>query len=423
MSKIVNITALQILDSRGNPTLEVEITTESGAVGRGSVPSGASTGKYEALELRDFDEKKFCGKGVQNAILNILGPIKDIIIGCNVYDQQKIDQLMINLDGTKNKSKLGANAILGVSLATMHTAANSSKLPLYKYLGKDNAYILPIPLINILNGGAHADDSFGFQEIMIVPKKAESFSHALQMSVEVFHTLSKILKNKNLSTNVGAEGGFAPSLKSNEEAIKLLIEAIERAGYNPGEDIYIAIDAASSEFYNEKTQLYTIEKSSNKTLNSEEMVSFWQDWTKKYPICSIEDGLAEDDWTGWQSLTKNLPKVQIVGDDLFVTDRSRLQQGIDISAANAILLKINQVGTISETIDVINLAKKYNLGTIISHRSGETEDTSIADLAVGLGLKQIKTGSVSRTDRTAKYNQLLRIEQQLGKKAVYAGLL
>lgn len=425
MSKIVDISALQILDSRGNPTIEVEITTKSGNKGVGKVPSGASTGKYEALELRDKDLSIFGGKSVQKAINNILGTIKNAIIGCDVCDQQMIDNLLITLDSTDNKSNLGANAILAVSLAALKTAASISNMPLYEHISNKKGYILPVPMINIINGGAHADDSCDFQEFMIAPLKAESFSHAIRISTEIFHSLRKILKNKGLSTNVGDEGGFAPKLQSNEQAIEMLIQAIESAHYKPGEQVYIAIDAAASELYNEEEKLYIFKKQIKEKFNCQEIIDLWQQWTNKYPIYSIEDALAEEgEWEGWQKLTDILGNsIQIVGDDLFATNIHRLKKGIQLSTANAILVKMNQVGTISETLEVIELAKKHNLKTIISHRSGETEDTTIADLAVGLNLQQIKTGSLCRSERTAKYNRLLRIEQQLGDKAVYAGNL
>lgn len=424
MSKIVNITALQILDSRGNPTIEVEITTKSGHKGVGLVPSGASTGKYEVLELRDKDISFFRGKGVQKAINNIIGPIKDCIVGYDVHDQQVIDNLLINLDSTENKSNLGANAILAVSLATLRAAADIENLPLYQYVSHKENYTLPIPLINIINGGAHADDSCDFQEFMIVPRKAESFTHAIRIAAEIFYSLRAILKNKGLSTNVGDEGGFAPKLQSNEQAIELLLQAIEEAKYKPGEQVFIAVDAAAAELYNAEEEVYVFKKQSEQRLTSKEMITLWQQWVSKYPIYSIEDALAEDDWSGWQKLTETIgSSVQIVGDDLFATNLSRLKKGITTSAANAILIKMNQTGTISETLEVVELARKHNWGTIISHRSGETEDTTIADLAVGLDLKQIKTGSICRSERTAKYNRLLRIEQQLGVQAIYSGLL
>jgi len=421
MGIINKVHARQILDSRGNPTIEVDIWTECGAMGRASVPSGASTGQHEALELRDQDNSAYLKKGVQQAInhvQNILGPA---VIGKSVFDQRAIDHLLIQLDGTPNKRKLGANAILGVSIATAKAAANAVGLPLYRYLGGLNAYVLPTPMINICNGGAHADNNIDIQEFMIVPIQAASFAEALRMGVEVFHHLGLILQEKGFSTNVGDEGGFAPSLSTNEAAIELILQAIEKAGYRPGEEIALAIDAASSEWYQPADGTYCFKKSTNQQLTADELVTFWQQWVHKYPIISIEDGMAEDDWKGWQQLTKAMgQQVQLVGDDLFVTRVDKLQQGITQQAANAILIKMNQVGTLTETLDTVALAKRSGYRTIISHRSGETEDTTIADLAVALQAGQIKTGSVSQKDRTAKYNQLLRIEEALGNYAQFA---
>ncbi len=422
MSTIAQIRGRQILDSRGNPTVEADVITESGTVGRAAVPSGASTGAHEAVELRDGDKKKFMGKGVLKAVKHVNESIAKTLRGHYIFDQNGLDQAMLDLDGTENKSKLGANAMLAVSMAAAKAAAMESGLPLYRYLGGVNANTLPIPLMNILNGGAHADNSIDFQEFMIMPVKANSFSDALRMGTEVFHQLKNVLKSKNYSTNVGDEGGFAPNIKSNEEAIETVLKAIEAAGFKPGEDIYIAMDAASTEFYEEKTGLYTFKKSSGKKMTSSELVAYWKKWTAKYPILSIEDGLAEDDWKGWAELTKAIgDKVQLVGDDLFVTNVKRLQKGIEKNVANSILVKVNQIGTLTETINAVNLATRNSYTNIMSHRSGETEDTTIADLAVALNSGQIKTGSASRTDRIAKYNQLLRIEQELGDNAHYPG--
>ncbi len=422
MSAIINIHARQILDSRGNPTVEVDVLTEDGAMGRAAVPSGASTGAHEAVELRDGDKKVYMGKGVLKAIENINDKIADKILGEDVFEQNEIDRKMIKLDGTENKSELGANAILAVSLACAKAAAFEANMPLYRYVGGVNANTLPIPMMNILNGGSHADNSIDFQEFMIMPVGADTFSEALQMGVEVFHHLKSVLKEKGYSTNVGDEGGFAPNIKSNEEAIETVLTAIEKAGYKPGKEIYIAMDAATSEFYDEKTGLYHFKKSDGRKMTSSEMVSYWKDWTAKYPILSIEDGLAEDDWKGWAELTKAIgDKVQIVGDDLFVTNTKRLAKGIKDGVANSILVKVNQIGSLTETIDAVNLATRHSYTNVMSHRSGETEDVTIADLAVALNSGQIKTGSASRTDRIAKYNQLLRIEEELGKNAYYPG--
>jgi len=422
MSSIIDIHARQILDSRGNPTVEVEVITEEGAMGRAAVPSGASTGAHEAVELRDGDKKVYMGKGVLKAVSNVNKTIADKLMGVDIFEQNEIDRLMLKLDGTDNKAELGANAILAVSLACAKAAAIEANMPLYRYVGGVNANTLPIPLMNILNGGSHADNSIDFQEFMIMPVKADSFSEALRMGTEVFHHLKIVLKKKGYSTNVGDEGGFAPNIPSNEEAIETVLKAIEEAGYKPGKDIYIAMDAATTEFYDEKTGLYTFKKSDGREMDSSAMVAYWKEWTDKYPIISVEDGMAEDDWKGWAELTKTIgDKVQLVGDDLFVTNSKRLQKGIDKGVANSILVKVNQIGTLSETIDAVNLATRHAYTNIMSHRSGETEDTTIADLAVALNSGQIKTGSASRTDRIAKYNQLLRIEEELGKNAYYPG--
>ncbi|HAS39632.1 MAG TPA: phosphopyruvate hydratase [Microscillaceae bacterium] len=421
MSVIDAIHARQILDSRGNPTVEVDVYTEEGVLGRAAVPSGASTGKHEAVELRDGNPNYFLGKGVQKAVHNVNETIARELIGVSVFDQPLIDKIMLELDDTHNKGQLGANAILGVSLAVAKAAANTLEQPLYKYIGGVNAVTLPVPMMNILNGGSHADNAIDFQEFMIMPTNAPTFSRALQMGTEVFHHLKKVLKGKGLATNVGDEGGFAPNIPSNEEAIKVVLEAIEKAGYRPGEDMYIAMDAASSEFYDEETGLYHLSSTGDK-LTSEQMVAYWKDWVNKYPILSIEDGMHEDDWAGWELLTKETgDKVQLVGDDLFVTNVERLQKGIDQNVANSILIKVNQIGSLTETINAIQLATRNSYKSVMSHRSGETEDTTIADLAVAMNTGQIKTGSASRSDRMAKYNQLLRIEEQLGDTAYYPG--
>lgn len=423
MSKIEKIHARRILDSRGNPTVEVEVTTKKGAFGRASVPSGASTGKHEAVELRDGGEI-FLGKDVSKAVNHVNESISEALVGVEVCAQKEIDRLMIELDGTENKNKLGANAILGVSLAAAKAAAQEAGLPLYRYIGGVNANTLPVPMMNIINGGSHADNSIDFQEFMIMPVKANSFSDALRMGVEVFHHLKKVLQKRGLSTNVGDEGGFAPNLSSNDEAIEVILQAIEKAGYKPEKDIFIALDVASSEFYLENEKVYHLHKSSGDKLTAQEMASYLQTLCEKYPIRSIEDGMHEDDWRGWTMLTKMIgDKVQIVGDDLFVTNVKRLQYGIYEHAANAILVKVNQIGTITETIDAVNLAHNNRYKSVMSHRSGETEDTTIADLAVALNTGQIKTGSASRSDRMAKYNQLLRIEEALGKEAYFPGKL
>ena len=422
MSEIIDIRAREILDSRGNPTVEVEVLTENGVVGRAAVPSGASTGQHEAVELRDGDKERFLGKGVLKACLNVDEQIREALIGADVFDQREVDNIMIDLDGTPNKGNLGANAILGVSMAVAKAAAVEAGQPLYRYVGGVNAHVMPVPLMNILNGGSHADNSIDFQEFMIMPVGADYFSEALRMGVETFHHLKKVLKSKGYSTNVGDEGGFAPNIKSNVEAIETVLQAIEAAGYRPGEDIVIAMDAATSEFYNREESMYHFHKSSGEKLSASDMVNYWKEWVDKYPIMSIEDGLDEDDWQGWQQLTKTIgDRVQLVGDDLFVTNTKRLQRGIEESSANSILIKVNQIGSLTETIDAVNLATRNGFTSVMSHRSGETEDVTIADLAVGLNTGQIKTGSASRSDRIAKYNQLLRIEEELGDMAVYPG--
>jgi enolase len=419
MSVIAKVTARQILDSRGNPTLEVDVFTSNGAFGRAAVPSGASTGAHEAVELRDNDKKYYLGKGVLNAVNNVNAVLQEALLGQSVFEQAALDNYMRVLDGTDNKAKLGANAILGVSLAISRAAAAECGMPLYRYVGGVGAVTLPVPMMNILNGGSHADNKIDIQEFMVMPFGAETFSDGLRMGTEVFHTLKAVLKKKGHSTNVGDEGGFAPNLGSNKEAIEVVIEAIEKAGYKPGKDIWIALDAASTEFY--KKGKYVFE-STGESLTSAEMVDFWKDWTKKYPIISIEDGLAEDDWKGWKLLTDAIgDKVQIVGDDLFVTNTQRLAQGIEKGVANSILVKVNQIGTLTETIEAVNLATRNSYTSVMSHRSGETEDSTIADLAVALNTGQIKTGSASRSDRIAKYNQLLRIEEELGSSAYYPG--
>jgi len=419
--RIQNIKAREVLDSRGNPTVEVDCVLEGGVRGRSIVPSGASTGEHEALELRDGDKKRYLGKGVLKAVKNVNNVIAPALIGQDATLQSHIDQLMLALDGTKNKSKLGANAILGVSMAVARSAAESHDLPLYRYIGGVKASVLPVPMMNIVNGGAHADNNVDLQEFMIMPIGAPSLPDAVRMGSEVFHHLKKILHDGGHSTAVGDEGGFAPNLKSNQEAIELILKAIEAAGYKPGEDISIALDAASSEFYDKKGK-YVFKKSDKSEKSAADMVKLYSDWTKKYPIVSIEDGLAEDDWDGWQVLTRELgQKVQLVVDDLFVTNTERLARGMGMGVGNAILIKVNQIGTLTQTLDAINLARKASYGIVISHRSGESEDTFIADLAVATNAGQIKTGSLSRTDRVAKYNQLLRINEELGDQGVYAG--
>ncbi|MBL7838778.1 MAG: phosphopyruvate hydratase [Cyclobacteriaceae bacterium] len=422
MSLIESIHARQILDSRGNPTIEVDVVTESGAYGRAAVPSGASTGTHEAVELRDGDKKKYMGKGVLKAVENVNTKIASELVGFSVYEQNLLDKIMIELDGTANKGKLGANAILGTSLAIAKAGAMEAGIPLYRYIGGVSANTLPVPMMNILNGGSHADNSIDFQEFMVMPVGADTFSEALQMGAEIFHTLKKVLHDKGLSTNVGDEGGFAPNIKSNEEAIEIVLKAIEKAGYKPGVDVFIALDPAASEFYDSKTKLYHFKKSNGKKLKPLEMADYWTNWAKKYPIISLEDGMAEDDWAGWTALTQKIgDKVQLVGDDLFVTNVKRLQKGIDDGVANAILIKVNQIGSLTETIDAVNLAKRNSYKSVMSHRSGETEDSTIADLAVALNTGQIKTGSASRSDRMAKYNQLIRIEEELGETAYFPG--
>ncbi len=422
MSLIIDVHARQILDSRGNPTIEVDVLTENGAMGRAAVPSGASTGAHEAVELRDNDKTKYQGKGVLQAVANVNDKLAKELNGMDVFEQNAIDKLMIEIDGTENKGNLGANAILGVSLAAAKAAAQESRQPLYRYVGGVNANTLPIPMMNILNGGSHADNKVDFQEFMVMPVGAPSFSEALRWGAEVFHTLKTVLKKKGYSTNVGDEGGFAPDFASNEEAIETVLQAIEAAGYKPGEDIFIAMDPAVSEFYNAATGLYTFKKSDGRQLASDQMVDYWVDWVNKYPIISLEDGLAEDDWAAWATLTEKLGKTtQLVGDDLFVTNTTRLQKGIDMHVANSILVKVNQIGTLTETINAVTLAQTNGYTSVMSHRSGETEDSTIADLAVALNCGQIKTGSISRSDRIAKYNQLLRIEEELGSDAKFIG--
>ncbi|MDX2133504.1 MAG: phosphopyruvate hydratase [Saprospiraceae bacterium] len=422
MSIISEILAREILDSRGNPTVEVEVWTETGFIGRAAVPSGASTGVHEAAELRDDEAGRYLGKGVRQAVRNVENVLRKELVGCEVTDQIKIDRLMLAKDGTRNKSKLGANAILAVSLAVAKAAAEELGQPLYRYLGGVNAHVLPVPMMNILNGGAHADNGIDFQEFMIMPIGAETFSEGLRMGVEIFHHLKKVLKNKGYTTNVGDEGGFAPGIKDNEEAIQMVMTAIQAAGYRPFDDVRIALDAAASEFFDAEKGEYVFKKSTGDRLSRADMVAYWKEWCNKYPIVSIEDGCAEDDWDGWKLLTESIGhRIQLVGDDLFVTNVERLQRGIDEQIANSILIKVNQIGTLTETIDAVNLATRHAYTSVISHRSGETEDTTIADLAVALNTGQIKTGSASRSDRIAKYNQLLRIEEELGEAAVYPG--
>jgi enolase len=422
MGYIAKIEARQILDSRGNPTIEVDVYTDAGVMGRAAVPSGASTGIHEAMELRDNDKGIYLGKGVNKAVQNVNSVLNKELEGAYIFDQNLIDRAMIGIDGTDNKSSLGANAILGVSLAVAKAAALEAGQPLYRYVGGVNAHTLPIPMMNIINGGSHADNKIDIQEFMIMPIGAPSFSEGLRMGTEIFHHLKKVLKDKGMSTNVGDEGGFAPNLGSNEDAIKVILQAIEKAGYKPGLDIFLALDAASSEFYKADEKVYHLAKSTGEKLTSSDMVSYWVDWVKKYPIVSIEDGCAEDDWDGWKLMTDKLgKKVQLVGDDLFVTNTKRLSDGIKKGVANSILVKVNQIGTLTETIEAVDMAKNNAYTSVMSHRSGETEDTTIADLAVALNTGQIKTGSASRSDRIAKYNQLLRIEEQLGKMAYYPG--
>ena len=422
---IIDVTAREILDSRGNPTVEVDVMLEDGGFGRAAVPSGASTGAHEAVELRDTKAKRYMGKGVEQAVKNVNEVIAQEVIGMDACAQEELDQLMISLDGTPNKGKLGANAILGVSLAAAKAAADSAGLPLYRYLGGCSANILPVPMMNILNGGKHADNNVDFQEFMIMPFGAKTFPDALRMGAETFHTLKKVLADKGYATSVGDEGGFAPSLKSNEEALEVVTEAIKKAGYKPGKDISIALDPAATEMFSNKTKDYSFFKSApDKRLSSDDMVKHWAKWAEKYPIISIEDGLAEDDWDGWSNLRKKIgDSVQIVGDDLFVTNTKRLAKGIKLDCANSILIKLNQIGTLTETFEAINMARRAGWTAVISHRSGETEDSTIADLAVATGVGQIKTGSLCRTDRICKYNQLLRINEDLAAAAQYAGFM
>jgi enolase len=421
MSRIIDIIGREILDSRGNPTVEVDVITESGGFGRAAVPSGASTGKYEAVELRDGDVR-YMGKGVQRAVAFVNEELSNVLLGVDVLDQRYLDQLMLEADGTENKSAFGANAILGISLAAAKAGADLLGQSLYKYIGGVHAHMLPVPMMNILNGGSHADNSIDFQEFMVMPVGADRFSEGLQMGVEIFHHLKSVLKSKGYSTNVGDEGGFAPNMKSNKEAIETVLEAIEKAGYKPGDDVFIAMDAAASEFYDEKSGEYVFSQSTGDRLTSEQMVQYWKEWCDNYPILSIEDGLHEDDWDGWKSMTEVLGnRIQLVGDDLFVTNVKRLHRGIQEGVANSILVKVNQIGTLTETIEAVDMAHRNGYTSVMSHRSGETEDTTIADLAVALNTGQIKTGSASRSDRIAKYNQLLRIEQELGDSAEYYG--
>jgi enolase len=423
MTTIIDVLAREILDSRGNPTLEVEVQLESGVIGRAAVPSGASTGEHEAVELRDGDKSRYGGKGVLKAVDNVNEKIADEIIDLDAIDQVEIDQLLIALDGTPNKEVFGANAILGVSLAIAKAAAETLGLPLYRYIGGVNARTLPVPMMNILNGGSHADNNVDFQEFMIMPVGAPNFAEALRMGAETFHSLKSVLKKKGYNTSVGDEGGFAPNLKSNDEAVEVILEAITKAGFKAGEEICIALDVASSEMYQKDKKVYQFFKSSKKELTSEQMVDFYANWVKQYPIISLEDGLDENDWDGWKLLTEKLgSKIQLVGDDLFVTNTKRLSEGISKGIANSILIKVNQIGSLTETLDCIEMAKKASYTNVISHRSGETEDTTIADIAVATNAGQIKTGSLSRTDRIAKYNQLLRIEEELGGAAIFPGL-
>jgi enolase len=427
--RIAHVRGRQILDSRGNPTVEADVVLQEGAMGRAAVPSGASTGEHEALELRDHDKSRYLGKGVKKAVANVNGPIAKAIAGSDASAQRALDKKMIDLDGSPNKGKLGANAILAVSMAAARAASAARRQPLYKYLSQYSAaassgvgHTLPVPMMNILNGGAHADNSVDLQEFMVIPVGANTFDEALRMGVEIFHHLKALLKKRGYSTAVGDEGGFAPNCKSNDEAIEVVIEAIAAAGYSPGEHVAIALDPASSEFYDKSARKYIFKKSDKSARTSEQMVEFWANWVRQYPIVSIEDGLAEDDWSGWKLLTETLgKKVQLVGDDLFVTNTQRLSRGITENVANAILIKLNQIGTVTETIDAVEMARKAGYASIMSHRSGETEDTFIADMAVAMATGQIKTGSASRTDRVAKYNQLLRIEEELGSSAKFPG--
>ena len=422
MGQIVHTQARQILDSRGNPTVEVDLYTSDGGFGRAAIPSGASTGVHEAIELRDGDKNYYLGNGVLQAVKNVNNVIAPEVQNMDVSDQIAIDQHMLEIDGTENKSKLGANAILGVSLAAAKAAASERALPLFRYIGGVNAHVLPVPMMNILNGGSHADNCVDFQEFMIMPIGAPTFAEALRMGAEIFQNLKKVLKNMNYSTNVGDEGGFAPNLKSNEEAIQVILQAIDKAHYRAGEDVFIALDPASSEYYDVENKVYHLKKSTGDKLTSEQMVDYWNEWIKKYPIWSIEDGMAEDDWDGWKLMTETMgDKIQLVGDDLFVTNVKRLQKGLDMNVANSILIKLNQIGSLTETINAVNLAQLNKYSAVVSHRSGETEDTTIADLVVALGTGQIKTGSACRSERIAKYNQLMRIEEMLDTSAVYAG--
>ena len=422
MGQIVHTQARQILDSRGNPTVEVDLYTSDGGFGRAAIPSGASTGVHEAIELRDGDKNYYLGKGVLQAVKNVNNVIAPEVQNMDVSDQIAIDQHMLEIDGTENKSKLGANAILGVSLAAAKAAASERALPLFRYIGGVNAHVIPVPMMNILNGGSHADNCVDFQEFMIMPVGAPTFAEALRMGAEIFQNLKKVLKNMNYSTNVGDEGGFAPNLKSNEEAIQVILQAIDKAHYRAGEDVFIALDPASSEYYDVENKVYHLKKSTGDKLTSEQMVDYWNEWIKKYPIFSIEDGMAEDDGEGWKLMTETMgDKIQLVGDDLFVTNVKRLQKGLDMNVANSILIKLNQIGSLTETINAVNLAQLNKYSTVVSHRSGETEDTTIADLVVALGTGQIKTGSACRSERIAKYNQLMRIEEMLDTSAVYAG--
>lgn len=422
MSLIEDIIGRQILDSRGNPTVEVDVILDNGILGRAAVPSGASTGEHEAVELRDGDEKAYMGKGVLKAVENVNTTIADELLGQNVFNQIDIDHMLIDIDGTSNKGTLGANAMLGVSLAVADAAANALNIPLWRYVGGVNAKVLPVPMMNIINGGSHADNNVDLQEFMIMPTGAETFSEAIRMGAEVFHHLKKVLSSLGYATSVGDEGGFAPNLKSNEEALEVILRAIEKAGFKPGDDFMIALDPAASEFYNKETGLYEFRWSDGSTRDAEAMVKFWTDWSERYPIISIEDGMAENDWEGWTLLTDTIgEKIQLVGDDLFVTNTERLASGIEQGVANSILIKVNQIGTLTETLDAIEMAHKNGYTSVISHRSGETEDVKIADIAVATNAGQIKTGSMSRTDRIAKYNQLLRIEEQLADAAIYLG--
>jgi enolase len=424
MSEIISIQGREILDSRGNPTVEVDVHLAGGIIGRAAVPSGASTGENEALELRDGDEKRYGGKGVLNAVKNVNGAIQDALIGLDALDQVKIDRTLIKLDGTETKKKLGANAMLGVSLATAKAAAECQAMPLFRYIGGANAKVLPVPMMNIMNGGAHSDAPIDLQEFMIMPKGAASFREALRMGAEVFHALKSILKGMKLSTAVGDEGGFAPNLKNNTEPLEVIVKAISQAGYKPGKDVFIALDPAASEFYDKDRKQYVFKKSDKSSKSSEEMIAFYADLINKFPISSIEDGLAENDWEGWKKMTDKLGKrIQLVGDDLFVTNTKFLKKGIESGTANSILIKLNQIGTLTETLDAIAMANRAGYTAVVSHRSGETEDTTIADLTVAVNAGQIKTGSLCRTDRVCKYNQLLRIEEQLGSNAVYGGVI